>query len=76
MGFDLASLNSQLGSASSSIEAQLQSTTAGLQGKDISQTDMLNLQFQMNKWQLVTSLQSNMVKTISDGIKSTIQNLR
>lgn len=38
--------------------------------------DILKMQQMMQKWTIATQLQSNTLKTMGDGIKSTIQNIR
>ena len=76
MPFDMGSINTALSSTVGSIEGKLQSDMSATQGGDLSQGQMIQLQYELNKWQMVTSLQSNIMKTLSDGVKGTIQNMR
>ena len=76
MGFDMGSVNNALNSTVGSLESNLRSNLNASKNGDLSQQDMMNLQFQLSKWQLVTNLQSNVMKTLSDAVKGTIQNLR
>jgi type III secretion apparatus needle protein len=76
MGFDMGSVNTALNSTVGSLESNLRSNLNASKTGDLSQQDMMNLQFQLSKWQLVTNLQSNVMKTLSDAVKGTIQNLR
>ncbi len=55
-------------------EADLTSKMQSADPNDMKQ--MLDLQHSMQKWTLATNLQTNAMKTLSDGIKSTIQNIR
>ena len=38
--------------------------------------DVMKLQQMMQKWSIATQVQSNTIKTIGEGIKSTVQNIR
>ncbi|MEM9280417.1 MAG: EscF/YscF/HrpA family type III secretion system needle major subunit [Verrucomicrobiota bacterium] len=40
------------------------------------QLTMVNLQQKMQQWTLATQMQSNTIKTVSEGIKSTVANIR
>jgi type III secretion apparatus needle protein len=76
MAFNIDSVNSTLGNAAATFEKNVDQKVSSLQGKDVSNQEMLDLQFQLSKWQLATSLQSNVMKTLNEGIRGTIQNLR
>lgn len=76
MAFDMGSVNNTLNSTVNNLEGQLRQQMSAAQGGDLSQPEMMNLQFQMSKWQLVTNMQSNIMKTLSDAVKGTIQNMR
>lgn len=76
MGFNMGGVNQALNSTVGNIENRLRSDLSAAQGGDLSQQDMMKLQFELSKWQLVTNLQSNIMKTLSEGIKGTIQNMR
>lgn len=76
MAFNIDNVNSTLGNAAAQFEGNVEQKVQSLQGKDVSNQEMLDLQFQLSKWQLATSLQSNVMKTLSEGIRGTIQNLR
>ncbi len=76
MGFDMGSVNNALNSSVGNLESKLRQNMQAAQGGDLSQQDMMNLQFELSKWQLVTNLQSNIMKTLSEAVKGTIQNMR
>ncbi len=76
MPLDLGHITETLGRSAASAEERLTATMQELQGKDLSAADMLQLQYKMSKWQLANDLQTNVMKTMSDTVKSTIQNIR
>jgi hypothetical protein len=76
MSFDMGSVNTALNSTVGSLEGKLRTNLSAAQGGDLSQPEMMNLQFELSKWQLVTNLQSNIMKTLSEAVKGTIQNMR
>ena len=76
MAFDLNSIHNSLNSAASNIGGKIATQLNASQGKDLTDTELLDLQHQMNRWSMITSLQSNIMKTMADGMKSTIQNMR
>lgn len=75
MPLDMGSVNNTLSKASGSIEGQIKSELDAAQGGELNETQLMNLQIKMSKWTLITSLQSNVIKALSDGMKSTIQNV-
>ena len=76
MPLDLGHITETLGRSATAAEERLTAAMQDLQGKDLSATDMLQLQYKMNKWQLANELQTNVMKTMSDTVKGTIQNIR
>ena len=66
------SLGKQVGTMETAIDASVKS----LNGQDMTSAQMLAFQYQLSKWQLATQLESQAMKSVSDGIKGTIQNLR
>lgn len=73
-GINLDSANSQFTNVVTAQEDQLAAKIASADPNDM--RSMLDLQQNLQKWTLATNLQSNAMKTLADGIKSTIQNLR
>jgi len=73
-GVNLETANNQLTKMVTTRESDLSSKIQSADPNDMKQ--MLDLQHSMQKWTLATNLQSNAMKTMSDGIKSTIQNVR
>jgi len=73
-GVNLETANSQLTTMVTTRESDLSSKISSADPNDMKQ--MLDLQHSMQKWTLATNLQSNAMKTMADGIKSTIQNVR
>ena len=46
-------------------------------GKDLSKNEnLMKMQHEMQKWSLSTSAQSNIVKSVGEAMKSTVQNIR
>ncbi len=74
MSFDLNSVYTQLGSSVQNLETDLSNFAQTMNPN--SQTDMIKLQQMMQKWTIATEMQSNTLKTISEGIKSTVGNIR
>lgn len=70
LNFDTISdtLSTALQSSESSISSLI--TTAGASG---STTDLLNLQVAIQKWTLVSTVQSTVVKDLGDSLKGIIQ---
>lgn len=64
--------------ATAAIESNLSKKVGEMSanGETLSSAQMLDLQHDMNVWSLATNMESNIMKTISDGIKNTIGNLR
>lgn len=75
MAFDLNSVNSTLTQASDATEAALEAKMPA-SGEDLDQADLIALQYEFSKWQMMTSLQSNIMKTMTDSMKNTISNMR
>ncbi len=66
----------QLGKQVGTMETAIDSAVKELNGKDMTSAQMLAFQYQLSKWQLATQLESQAMKSVADGIKGTIQNLR
>ena len=76
MAFDIGSVSNALSSAISAAGGKIQSEMSSMDPNNISHQDMIKMQMEVSKWQMMTSIQSNVMKTLADGIKSTIANLR
>ena len=74
MAVNLNTANDQMTSMVTAREDQLTQQLSNANPDDM--RSMLELQHSMQKWTLATNMQSNTMKTLADGIKSTIQNLR
>ena len=66
----------QLGKQVGTMETAIDNAVKELNGKDMTSAQMLAFQYQLSKWQLATNLESQAMKSVADGIKGTIQNLR
>jgi len=66
----------KLGKQVDTMETAIDQGVKDLQGKDMTSAQMLAFQYQLSKWQLATQLESQAMKSVADGIKGTIQNLR
>ena len=74
MTLNLDNIYNKLGETTRSIEDDI---AQHLETMDSSNTsDVLRLQQLMQKWSIATQVQSNTLKTIGEGIKSTVQNIR
>ena len=76
-GVNLDQIHKQLGQATSKAEAAIRKELDNYDPESASaETDLLNIQMKLQKWTMATQLQSNILKTISESMKSTIQNIR
>jgi len=73
-GINLDQMNNSLTTMTDKREKDLSSKLDKADPSDMK--EMLSLQQDMQKLTLATNLQTNAMKTLSDGIKSTIQNIR
>jgi type III secretion protein F len=74
MALNMDDVFQKLGEATESVENEI---TDLLENMDTSNTkQVLELQQYMQKWSITIQTQSNTVKVIGDGIKSTVQNIR
>ncbi len=74
MSLNMDAIFSKLGEATQNVEDDIASHMETMDSSNT--TDVLKLQQMMQKWTIATQVQSNTVKTIGDGIKSTVQNIR
>ena len=75
MAFDLESINSTLTSATQATETSLEGKMPA-SGEDLDQGELIALQYEFSKWQMMTTLQSNIMKSMTDSMKNTISNMR
>ena len=76
MAFNLNDVNSALGSTVNSLGGEIQSKMNAAQGGNMSEVQMIDLQHSLNKWSIMLNLQTNIMKTMADGMKSVVQNMR
>ena len=77
MAFDMKNINNQVNSGIDSLGGQIQSQMSKVsQGEDLSEQDMLKLQYDMNRWNILVSMATNIQKTWADTIKQIVSNLR
>lgn len=69
-------MNTKFSTAVAGLETDLGQQLADFDPKTATSADMINLQMGLQKWTMATQLQSNALKTIGDGLKSTVSNLR
>lgn len=74
MTLNMDAVFEKLGEATSQIEDDINSELETMDPSNT--TDMLKMQQLMQKWSLAVQVQSNTTKTIGDGLKSTVQNIR
>jgi len=71
MGFDFNSISDNLGRNADALDSQIRDFSKTMNPN--SQQDMLKLQSMMQKWTIAVNLESTMVKSVSDVVKSVIQ---
>ena len=76
MAFDIGSVFSSLNTAVGAAGNRLQAQMEGMDPDNITQQDMIMMQAEVSKWQMMSSIQTNIMKALTDGIKGTIQNFR
>ncbi|CAM2009301.1 EscF/YscF/HrpA family type III secretion system needle major subunit [Acanthopleuribacter pedis] len=75
-GLTLGNVNSALGEAVTTVENDLQQQIDGFDAANADSADLISLQLAMSKWSLATQLQSNTIKTVSEGLKTAVGNIR
>ncbi|MEM6654263.1 MAG: EscF/YscF/HrpA family type III secretion system needle major subunit [Planctomycetota bacterium] len=76
MAFDVGSVFSGLNDAVSGAGNRLETQMQTMDPNNITHQDMIMMQMEVSKWQMMTSIQSNVMKALCDGIKGTIANFR
>ena len=74
MTLNMDAVFNKMGQATQEVEDNIASFMDSMDPSNT--TDVLKLQQMMQKWTIATQLETNVVKTIGDGIKSTVQNIR
>ena len=73
VGFDLAYFQAQLQDQGSKLEDSLRAIQ---QNENLSDTErMFEMQMLMNTWSTITNLRTNMMKSISDTLKTVVRNV-
>lgn len=75
-GLTLGNVNDVLGNAVSSVEAELKSEINSFDAANADSAQLISLQLAMSKWSLATQLQSNTIKTVGEGLKTAVGNIR
>lgn len=76
-GLNITEAFNALDRSSLNFETKIRDYIAGIDPEaGMTSLEMLNLQKMMQDWTLATNLESNTIKTIGDGIKATISNIR
>lgn len=75
MSFDMKSMSSNLNSVVSQKASDLETLSNNPNGLDDT-AHMLEMQQAMQKWSMAINLQSTMMKSYGDAVKSIIQNMR
>ena len=74
MALNMDAVFAKLGEATQNMESEIRSHTKTMDSANT--TDVMKLQQMMQKWTIATQVQSNTMKTIGEGIKSTVANIR
>lgn len=73
---NLSSLNASISEAVNQVETQMEEDLEAFDPSTASSADMIDLQMGLQKWTLATQLQTNTLKTVGDGLKNTVSNIR
>lgn len=76
MSFRLDDINSRLGTTVSSIGSNVQTQLNNTQGGNMTEVQMINMQHELNKWSMMVNMQTNILKTMADAMKSIVGNMR
>jgi type III secretion apparatus needle protein len=76
MAIDISSINNTLNAGLQRTGSDLRTKIGAAQGKDLSDEEMMQLQFDVQNWSLMVNLQSNIMKAMSDAMKNTVSNMR
>ena len=71
---NLDQMYGKMGGIVDNMESQLTSQMQNLDPSD--SKSMVQMQVAMQKWTLCTQMQSNTLKSVSEGIKNTVSNIR
>jgi len=78
-GLDISAVFNSLSATMEAYDTKIRDQiAAGGSGENgtFSNTELITLQSDLNQWSLINSLESNIVKTISDTMKGTVQNIK
>ena len=75
-GINFANLNEHLSQVVDQVESQFQEELENFDPQTATSADMIQLQVGLQKWNLATQLQTNTLKTVGEGLKNTVQNIR
>ncbi len=75
-GLTLGNVNDVLGNAVSNVEAELKNEINSFDAANADSAQLISLQLAMSKWSLATQLQSNTIKTVGEGLKTAVGNIR
>ena len=75
-GINLTNINDHLNEVVNIVEEQFQSELANFDAGSATSADLIQLQVGMQKWTIATQLQTNTLKTVGDGLKNTVSNIR
>lgn len=79
VGLNITDVFARLNTTTLKLEEDIRARVeAGGSGEDGSLTnlELIDLQQQVNLWSMASNLQTNVLKTISDTMKATVQNVR
>ncbi|CAM2005069.1 EscF/YscF/HrpA family type III secretion system needle major subunit [Acanthopleuribacter pedis] len=75
-GITLDSINASIAERVAALEASLAAEMDNYDAATADQQSLIRLQMGLQKWTMATNLQSNALKTLGDGLKSTVSNIR
>ena len=76
MPFDMSALFGHMESGLSTIGDEIAAKINTAAGQELSEIDMLKLQHSTNRWNIMLSMQTNLMKTWADAMKSITANMR
>ena len=75
-GISVTDVDTQINTHLDDAETTLMTDLGALDPETATAADYLAIQIQMQKWSTLMQLQSNVIKTMGDGFKNTVSNVR
>ena len=76
MPLNFTNVNDNLTSVVHTVEDAMLADLNNFDPETASSADLISMQVGLQKWTLATNLQTNALKTLGDGLKNTVSNVR